>query len=71
MSHNHKHCAHTHLSFCSTCQVVYCHDCSQEWTQRTTWAFPNTFTYGTTTNLPGSNVNPYPPNTVLCRHGGT
>ena len=58
MSHNHKHCAHTHLSYCTTCQVVYCHDCSQEWSPRTTtWTFPNTFTYGPTT---------YPPGTVLC-----
>ncbi len=46
MSHSHKHCAHTHLSYCQLCQVVYCHDCSQEWTAKQTW-WGTTLTYGT------------------------
>lgn len=48
MSHNHKHscsCDHKNVKYCSTCQVVHCLDCNQEWTKRNTW----NWTVGTTT----------------------
>ena len=69
----HQHCAHAHLAFCTTCQVVYCHDCAKEWTERSTWIYPNTFG-GTLTYGMGQGTNQvYPPGTVLTRthtHGG-
>ena len=74
--HAHAHCAHTHISYCAVCQVVYCHDCSQEWTQKPawTWAWPNTYGYGGTL-LGQTTTGQYPQGTVLCNekphtHGG-
>jgi hypothetical protein len=65
--HAHAHCAHTHVSYCATCQVVYCHDCAQEWTPKTLWCWPNTYTltgasatYGSGTLTTGGVVNPHP-----------
>lgn len=49
MPHNHKHCAHTHLSFCQLCQVVYCHDCSDEWRKQWPWPWQTTGTITTGT----------------------
>ena len=46
--HAHRHCAHTHLSHCAICQVVYCHDCNQEWVARATW-WGQTYSYGNQT----------------------
>jgi len=30
MNHNHEHCQHTNLKYCSKCDVVYC-SCGREW----------------------------------------
>lgn len=79
MSHDHnkhQHCAHAHLGHCAICQVVYCHDCAQEWTPKATW-WGTTYTY----TMPGTNAptygttGQYPQGTVLCNekphtHGG-
>lgn len=42
MSHNHNHscvCEHVNVKFCKHCHTVYCLDCSQEWTTKSTWAY--------------------------------
>jgi hypothetical protein len=31
MEHNHQCCPHANLRWCPQCQVVYCLDCGQEW----------------------------------------
>lgn len=52
MEHNHCHCEHKNLKYCSVCNVVYCCDCKAEWHQdscTTTWTYPGlTYTGGAT-----------------------
>jgi hypothetical protein len=54
MSHKHHSCScpHESVKFCSTCKLVHCEDCNQEWVTRTTntWGYQclgNTYTSGT------------------------
>ena len=45
MKHEHKECEHKKVAYCKVCRVVYCEDCSKEWSDT-----PNvwTFRYDTT-----------------------
>ena len=46
--HDHNHCQHTNLKFCSVCNVVYCVDCKKEWKENYsnwTWSQPLMSTY--------------------------
>ena len=72
-SHNYGHCAHTRLSFCQVCQVVYCHGCDQEWAPKATCWWTTTGYGGSLGD--GERTNQYPHGTVLCEttphtHGG-
>lgn len=47
-NHNHDHCQHERLRYCSHCGVVYCLDCNKEWGNYTYWSYsyPNYPYYG-------------------------
>jgi len=42
MKHEHKECEHKRLAYCKVCKVVYCEDCSREWSDYPSFVYPNT-----------------------------
>ena len=50
--HEHDHCEHASLKFCSRCDVVYCTACTREWRQTQWWTYTIAPSPNTTINYP-------------------
>lgn len=63
--HNHKcSCDHEAVKFCKCCNTVYCTDCNQEWTAKSSYGWTNPW-YSTTYGL-GSAGPTYNGSETLC-----
>ena len=64
MSHKHHNCdcKHENVKYCSTCRVVHCLDCNQEWSPKSQYAWQwNPYVYYKGNALGGN----YDPNTTV------
>ena len=60
LNHNHSHCQHFEVKFCSICNVAYCTSCGYEWRNYNTsyspyWIYTTT-TDGTSGNVGGTTL---------------